>query len=242
MDEAIGSPHYLALLMMGGALPDNVPPNSLMREKGEVLLMTARERCSPDMRVVAQKEGITAANAFKEPIDKVEVRLAPVTDMTPVKLPVPVLFGTGQADKVLVRGASSRRWRPCARPRRHRLEDLSWRHAQWRPAGFVPRRTGAVQDGARRPEGGEQLQQRGRARRADGARPGTSVQRLSKIKIERLFACRCGNTRGRVAADPPVTGGLSYMAVPVVSTGAPKRGSGATVLFRRCEVAIESHL
>lgn len=99
---AIGSPHYLALLMMGGALPDNVPPDSLMREKGEVLLMTARERCSPDMRVVAQKEGITAANAFKEPIDKVEVRLAPVTDMTPVKLPVPVLLGTGQADKVLV--------------------------------------------------------------------------------------------------------------------------------------------
>ena len=73
-----------------------------MREKGEVLLMTARERCSPDMRVVAQKEGITAANAFKDPIDKVEVRLAPVTDMTPVKLPVPVLLGTGQADKVLV--------------------------------------------------------------------------------------------------------------------------------------------
>jgi hypothetical protein len=73
-----------------------------MREKGEVLLMTARERCSPDMRVVAQKEGITAANAFKEPIDRVEVRLAPVTDMTPVKLPVPVLLGTGLADKVLV--------------------------------------------------------------------------------------------------------------------------------------------
>ena len=28
--------------------------------------------------------------------------MAPVTDMTPVKLPVPVLLGTGQADKVLV--------------------------------------------------------------------------------------------------------------------------------------------
>jgi hypothetical protein len=88
--------------MLGGALPDNVPPDSLMREKGEVLLMAARERCSPDMRVVAQKEGITAANAFKEPIDKVEVKVARVTDMTPVKLPVPVLLGTGQADKVLV--------------------------------------------------------------------------------------------------------------------------------------------
>ena len=98
----IASPHYLTLLMLGGALPDNVPPDSLMREKGEALLMAARERCSPDMRTVAQKEGITAANVFREPIDKVEARLAPVTDMKPVKLPVPVLLGTGQADKVLV--------------------------------------------------------------------------------------------------------------------------------------------
>jgi dienelactone hydrolase len=98
----IGSPNYITLLMLGGALPDNVPPDSLMREKGEVLLMTARERCSPDMRAVAEEEKITAENTFKEPIDKVEAKLAPVTDMTPVKLPVPVLLGTGQADKTLV--------------------------------------------------------------------------------------------------------------------------------------------
>jgi hypothetical protein len=64
--------------------------------------MTARERCSPDMRAVAEEEKITAENTFKEPIDKVEAKLAPVTDMTPVKLPVPVLLGTGQADKTLV--------------------------------------------------------------------------------------------------------------------------------------------
>jgi dienelactone hydrolase len=100
---AIGAPTYIALLMLGGALPDNAPPpDSLMREKGEVLLMMAREGCSPDVRAVAQKEGITATNTFKEPIDKIEARLMPVTDMTPVKLPVPVLLGTGQADKVLV--------------------------------------------------------------------------------------------------------------------------------------------
>jgi alpha-beta hydrolase superfamily lysophospholipase len=99
---AIGSPNYITLLMLGGALPDNVPPDSLMREKGEVLLMMARGRCSPDVRAVAEQEKITAANAFREPVDKIEAKLAPVTDMTPVKLPVPVLLGTGQADKTLV--------------------------------------------------------------------------------------------------------------------------------------------
>lgn len=100
---AIGSPHYVSLLMIGGALPDGAPtPDALATDKGKALLKAAREGCSPEMRAVAQKEGVTATNAFVQPIDKVEAMLTPVTDMTPVKLPVPVLLGTGLADKVLV--------------------------------------------------------------------------------------------------------------------------------------------
>jgi len=97
-----GSPRSVALLMIGGALPDGSPtPDALATDKGKLLLKAARESCSPEMRVMEQKEGITAANAFVEPLDKIEARLSPVTDMTPVKLPVPVLLGTGLADKTL---------------------------------------------------------------------------------------------------------------------------------------------
>jgi dienelactone hydrolase len=100
---AIGSPHYVSLLMLGGGLPDGAPaPDALATDKGKLLLKAAREGCNTEMRAVAQKDGITAANAFVEPIDKIEARLTPVTDMTPVKLPVPVLLGTGLADPLLV--------------------------------------------------------------------------------------------------------------------------------------------
>lgn len=98
---AIGSPHYITLLMLGGALPDGTVPDDLASDKGKALLKAARQSCNTEMRAVAQKEGITAANAFVEPIDKIEARLAPVTDMSVVKLPVPVLLGTGLADKTL---------------------------------------------------------------------------------------------------------------------------------------------
>jgi hypothetical protein len=98
---SIGSPHYISLLMLGGALPDGTSPDALATDKGKALLKAARESCNTEMRAVARKDGITATNAFVEPIDRIEARLSPVTDMTPVKLPVPVLLGTGLADKTL---------------------------------------------------------------------------------------------------------------------------------------------
>ncbi|SKA38913.1 Secretory lipase [Enhydrobacter aerosaccus] len=98
----IGSPHYISLMMIGGSLPDGSPsPDALATDKGKALLKAARESCNTEMRVVAKKEGVTADNAFVEPIDKIEARLTPVTDMSVVKLPVPVLLGTGLADSVL---------------------------------------------------------------------------------------------------------------------------------------------
>jgi hypothetical protein len=99
---AIGSPHYVSMLMIGGGLPDGSPtPDALASDKGKLLLEAAREGCSEQMRAVARHHGITAANAFVEPLDKIEARLTPVTDMSAVRLPVPVLLGTGLADTTL---------------------------------------------------------------------------------------------------------------------------------------------
>jgi Secretory lipase len=99
---SIGSPHYITLMMIGGALPDDSPsPDSLGTEMGKALLEAARVSCSPEMRAVAKRNGINAKNAFVEPIEKVEARLTPVTDMSPVHMPVPVLLGTGLSDSTL---------------------------------------------------------------------------------------------------------------------------------------------
>jgi secretory lipase len=101
--NAVAQPHYMTLMMLGGGLPDNAPPvDSLYTEKGKPLLKAAREGCNIEMREVARKEGITAANAFVEPIEKIMAGLLPATDMTPVRMPVPVMLGTGLADHVLV--------------------------------------------------------------------------------------------------------------------------------------------
>lgn len=99
----VGSPHYDTLLMMGGGLPDDGPsPDSLVTAKGKALLQAARTTCSPEMRALEKRDDINAKNAYVEPIEKVEARLTVVTDMSPVRMPVPVLLGTGLADTTLV--------------------------------------------------------------------------------------------------------------------------------------------
>jgi hypothetical protein len=54
------------------------------------------------MRDVARREDVTSDNAYVAPIAKIEASLTPVTDMPAVRLPVPVLLGTGLADSTLV--------------------------------------------------------------------------------------------------------------------------------------------
>ncbi len=98
----VGSPHYLTLMILGGAMPDDgVSPDSLVTDKGRALLEAARATCGTEMRALARQQGINAGNAFVEPIDKVEARLTRVTDMQPVRMPVPVLLGTGLSDTSL---------------------------------------------------------------------------------------------------------------------------------------------
>ncbi|MDP1965965.1 MAG: hypothetical protein Q8K93_27635 [Reyranella sp.] len=98
----VGSPHYLTLMMLGGAMPDDSAlPDSLVTDKGKALLEAARATCGTEMRALAKQQGINAENAFVEPIDKVEARLTRATDIQPVRIPVPVLLGTGLADTTL---------------------------------------------------------------------------------------------------------------------------------------------
>ena len=99
----IGSPVYVSLMLLGGAIPDGAPSaDDLVTDKGKLLLKAAREGCTGEMRDLARREGITADNVYVEPIAKVEGNLTPVTDMPAVRLPVPVLLGTGLADSTLV--------------------------------------------------------------------------------------------------------------------------------------------
>jgi len=100
---AIASPIYTSLMLLGGSLPDGAPSaDDLVSEKGKPVLKAARESCTPDMREVARKDGITAENVYVEPIDNVMARLSPITDMKAVRLKVPMLLGTGLADSTLV--------------------------------------------------------------------------------------------------------------------------------------------
>jgi hypothetical protein len=99
---AIGSPIYVSLMMLGGAIPDGAPSaDAMATDKGKLLLKAAREACTTEMRAVARQEGIEIDNAYVEPIAKIEAGLTHVTDMSAVRLPVPVLLGTGLADSTL---------------------------------------------------------------------------------------------------------------------------------------------
>ena len=100
---AIGSPIYVTLMMLGGALPDGAPAvDSLVTDKGRLILSAARDACTGEMRQIAKDKDVTADNAYVEPIATIEAGLTPVTNMSLVKMPVPVLLGTGLADSVLV--------------------------------------------------------------------------------------------------------------------------------------------
>jgi hypothetical protein len=100
---AVASPAYAVLLMVGGALPDDSPaPDTMMSAKGKPLLEAARTGCSPDVAAVARRDNVDFDAAFSNVPPDLAAHLTKVVDMTPVKLPVPVLLGTGQADSLVV--------------------------------------------------------------------------------------------------------------------------------------------
>jgi dienelactone hydrolase len=99
---AVPSPAFAVLLMVGGALPDDAPtPDAMMSEKGKPLLTAAREACSPDVAAVAKRDHIDSQDAFSSSSKDFTTHLLSVVDMSPVKLPVPILLGTGLADSLV---------------------------------------------------------------------------------------------------------------------------------------------
>jgi len=100
---AIGSPIYTSLMLLGGSLPDGAPSaDDLVSDKGKPVLRAARESCTPEMREIAGRDGVTVENVYVEPMAQVIARLTPITDMKAVRLKVPLLLGTGLADSTLV--------------------------------------------------------------------------------------------------------------------------------------------
>lgn len=96
-----GSAYYTILSMVGGGLRDGAPaPDDLLTDKGRLLLEASRTTCNTDIHKIEAKEAVSAANAFKAP-DQIPAMMRPNTDMTPVKMPVPVFLGTGLADSTL---------------------------------------------------------------------------------------------------------------------------------------------
>lgn len=97
-----GPARFTVLRLIGGSLPDGGPaPDSLMSEKGRAVLKAARNGCVDDMRGIEQREEINAGNAFAMEPRRLEAMLAPVTDMSMVKIGLPLFLGTGLADRTL---------------------------------------------------------------------------------------------------------------------------------------------
>jgi len=95
-----GTPYYLIYRMMSGSLPDGAPaPESLLSDKGRIMLAAARTRCDP--RVVAEANGVTVDNAFTRPLPEIERMLGPAGSMDPFRTRIPLMLGIGLADELI---------------------------------------------------------------------------------------------------------------------------------------------
>ncbi|MFO1081116.1 MAG: lipase family protein [Reyranellaceae bacterium] len=100
---AITTPVFTILMMVGGGLPDDGPTaDTLVGEPGKPVLAAARDGCTAEMAAAARAGQVSVANAFSRPPEAIASSLTKVTDMSMVRLPVPVMLGTGLADKLVV--------------------------------------------------------------------------------------------------------------------------------------------
>ena len=97
-----GAPHYTLLSLVGGGLRDGVPPvDALVSHAGQPLLAEARRACSPEVSALARQLKVTMAGAFAVPLDTLAGYRLPVTDLKAVRVDVPMLLGTGLADRLI---------------------------------------------------------------------------------------------------------------------------------------------
>lgn len=97
-----GSPHYTILSMVGGGLRDGVPAvDTLVTERARPLLEKARSACSPQVSALARELKVGMADAFTVDLETLGRYRLPVTDMGLVRLPMPLLLGTGLGDRTI---------------------------------------------------------------------------------------------------------------------------------------------
>lgn len=93
--------HYTVLRLVGGSLRDGVAPESVLSAKGQAMLPAARRGCTAELRAVADRDGVTTANAFKTSAAALDAELLPVWNQSSERMPVPLLLGTGLADALI---------------------------------------------------------------------------------------------------------------------------------------------
>lgn len=97
-----GAPHYTILSMIGGGLRDDAPGvDSLVTDRAKPLLDKARRACSPQVSALARELKIGMADAFTVSPQMLQKYRLPVTDMSMVKIPMPLLLGTGLGDRTI---------------------------------------------------------------------------------------------------------------------------------------------
>ncbi|HQD83958.1 MAG TPA: lipase family protein [Quisquiliibacterium sp.] len=96
------SPHFTILSLVGGGLRDDAPDvDALVSARARPLLEAARSGCSPQMAAQARALKLGMADAFTVGPEALARLRLPATDMEAVKLPVPLLLGTGSADRTI---------------------------------------------------------------------------------------------------------------------------------------------
>lgn len=97
-----GAPHYTILSLVGGGLRDDAPSvDALVSAAGQPLLAEARRACSPEMSALARQLKLDMDSAFAVPLDVLARHRLPVTDLQVQRVDVPLLLGTGLADRLI---------------------------------------------------------------------------------------------------------------------------------------------
>lgn len=92
------SARFTMLRLVGGPIPDGGPAaEDLVSAKGSAILELASEGCVDEMRATEQQQGVNLDNAFTKSRTELDAELTTATDITPVRMPVPVSLGTGWA-------------------------------------------------------------------------------------------------------------------------------------------------
>lgn len=97
-----GSPLFTLLSLVGGGLRDGAPAvDSLVSAAGQPLLAETRRACTTEIAVLARQLKLDMAGTFAVSAEALAGHRLPVTDLKAVRVDVPMLLGTGLADRLI---------------------------------------------------------------------------------------------------------------------------------------------